>query len=200
MTEHNLRQRVAPTEGAWLVCGCIASRRERFRLLQISLRHGVGWCSWPGRGDNILPPRPMQTLCVQRLCCCSGCANPANWILQRVAGCTAESFLHCSTLKMTAIKDLLKLWKKGLRSLLLCGHHSACVWRCAPGWRCSYPSWVRSDLFYLFAASPWRTLTATNAAIVAYQQSRFHLHLAASPDRQPCKPRIRYTRDSYISL
>lgn len=62
MTVHNLTHGVAFTEGERLVCGCIASRRERPGLLQISLRHGAKRCSWPGRGDTILPPEPMQYL------------------------------------------------------------------------------------------------------------------------------------------
>ena len=80
-TEHNPTHRVASAEGAWLVCGCVASRRQRPGLLQISLRHDFQWCSRPGGGKAILPSalscKSSSDRCLSMYCGCL-CVTPAS--------------------------------------------------------------------------------------------------------------------------
>lgn len=142
-TEHNPTHRVASAEGAWLVCGCVASRRQRPGLLQISLRHDFQWCSRPGGGKAILPSalscKSSSDRCLSMYCGCL-CVTPASTCKLEQPQLKLQSW--CSTLRMTATRDWWKTWREGPRSLQLCARPSASVWRCAPGWSCSYPSLV----------------------------------------------------------
>ena len=117
-TEHNPTHRVASAEGAWLVCGCVASRRQRPGLLQISLRHGFQWCSRPGGGKAILPSalscKSSSDRCLSMYCGCL-CVTPASTCKLEQPQLKLQSW--CSTLRMTATRDWWKTWREGPREL-----------------------------------------------------------------------------------